>query len=127
MKANKIFEEACALMGLPPDEADDLRDLTPHWMNVLLREVLPHENALRTRAGLSVLDRPYQLVEGNELSAEEIPYRDELCGIALAYGLASQMFMEDDNDYRAQDFRNRYIAALRETEKTKSEKVNDLY
>lgn len=127
MKASKLFEEACTLLGLPPEEADDLREMAPYWMNLLLREILPHENMLRRKEGLSVLEKPYQLTENKGLEAEEIPYREALCGVALVYGLASQMFMEDDNDYRAQDFRNRYIAALREAEKCKGETVADLY
>ena len=58
---------------------------------------------------------------------EPIPYSDVLVEVALPYGLASDMMRDDDNDYRCQDFRQKYVLALREAVRALPEPVRDVY
>ena len=47
--------------------------------------------------------------------------------VALPYGLASDMMRDDDNDYRCQDFRQKYVLALSEAVRALPEPVRDVY
>jgi hypothetical protein len=56
-----------------------------------------------------------------------IPYDDELCCVALPYGLASILYSDDDDEFKAQDFRARFISALKDTQKVAEEETRDCY
>ena len=58
---------------------------------------------------------------------DEIPCCDLICQVALPYGMASWYFQDEMNDYRSQDYRGRYILALREAALCHGESVADCY
>lgn len=127
MKAREIFNMACAHLSQLPADSEELAAFAPSWLTTLCEEALPYENALRAFAddpNLPQLDAAPVVTEG---LATEIPYRDALCRIALVYGLACQFFIDDENNYLAQDYRARYVVALRDTQKIAEEKVRDVY
>ena len=53
--------------------------------------------------------------------------REVILRTALPYGLASEFWRDDDNDYRTQDFRAKYISALGELQQATPEPIADVY
>ncbi len=123
MKAREIFGLACSYISEQPSESGELAELAPAWLDVLAAEVLPYENALRRYRGQAELEKAPRV---EELEAE-IAYSAELCVPAMVYGLAAQLLLDDENDARAQDFRNYYVVALRECLRAHEERTADLY
>lgn len=111
MTAQEIYSLALAFLSETTQETNDVQQFTLGWLNLLLQEALPYENAFRKVNNMPLLEKAPQLTG----FTDEIPYNDNITRIALPYGLASFYFIDDDNDYRAQDFRGRYINALSET------------
>ena len=125
MSGNDIFALAAAYLGQSVDESADVAALVPCWLSVLLAEALPTENQLRALDGRPALEQAPALTQGD--MDGEIPYADSLVRVALPYGLASDMLRDDDNDYRCQDFRQKYVLALAEAVRAGSEPVRDVY
>lgn len=121
-----LFRKACAYISQSEADSPDLKAFALDWIDALLVEALPYENARRQIENDPA--RP-QLATAPVLESLEapIPYDDAICRVALPYGLASQFFIDDAEDYRAQDFRNRYIAALMETAQAEEELIKDVY
>lgn len=132
MKAGDIFALAARCLSEEPARSAAVAAHAPGWLTTLCAEALPFENALRQ----------YERSEGKagdaaaaELEAapviesleDEVPYAAALCVPALVWGLASQLFLDDENDARAQEFRNRYVVALHEAVRIAEGRVVDLY
>ena len=127
MKAREIFDMACAHLSQLPTDSEELAAFAPSWLTTLCEETLPYENALRAfydDPALPPLEKAPVVEDGLET---DIPYRDALCRIALVYGLASQFFIDDENNYLAQDYRARYVVALKDTQKIAEQRVRDMY
>lgn len=125
MTANDVFALAAGYLAQSVEDSEDLAAFVPGWLSVLLAESLPTENQLRRYEGADeLLTAP---VVSAETMDEELPYHDSILRTALPYGLASDFYRDDDNDYRCQDFRARYIAALEDVLCTRSEAVRDVY
>lgn len=124
--ARDVYEAACALASQDPGDSPELEQFAPSWLDTLVYEALAFENMRRKYEG--DLSRP-PLPDAPRIESldDEIPYDDEICRIALPYGLASQIFKDDQEEYQAQDFRGRFINALAETMKTAGESVVDVY
>ena len=58
---------------------------------------------------------------------EPLEYHEALVRIALPYGLASDLWRDDDNDYRANDFRARYVSALEDCLRGEPQPIEDVY
>lgn len=123
MTANDVYTIALSFLSENTMETNDVQQFTLGWLNLLLQESLPYENAYRQVNGMQPLKQAPQLAAFND----EIPYNDNITRIALPYGLASYYFIDDDNDYRAQDFRGRYINALSETCPYAQSDIQDIY
>lgn len=123
MTANEIYTTALSLLPSNAGEDDTLKQYVVGWINLAMRETLPVENSVRESEGRGILSQAPVIVEGNE----EIPYCDGLTGYAFPYFLASLMCKDDDDSYWAQDYRGRYIVAVRETERLLCESVRDVY
>lgn len=123
MKAETVYKLACAIMfektGLDPD----FQTFFPSLVTMLLQEALPYENARRETLGQPLLEKA-PAVTGMD---DEIPCCDLICQVALPYGMASWYFQDEMNDYRSQDYRGRYILALREAALCHGESVADCY
>lgn len=125
MTGNQIFEIAASYFTQTRLESEDLQPFVPMWLNVLLEESLPYENALRLYEGKEVLKQAPFLTQ--EKMNEEIPYASCILRTALPYGLASDFWRDDDNDYRTNEFRARYISALQDTLKTQAQPIQNIY
>ena len=112
MTGNDVFAAAAAYLSQSTADSEDLAPFVPLWLNVLLAECLPYENMLRARQGMELLAEAPRLSQG--AMDTDIPYREVILRTALPYGLASEFWRDDDNDYRTQDFRAKYISALGE-------------
>lgn len=125
MTGNELFALSAGYLSQTLTDSDDIAEFVPGWLNVLLAEALPTENHLRALEGVPALTQAPQFTK--ETMDEEIPYSDLIVEVALPYGLASDMLRDDDNDYRCQDFRQKYILALGEIVKARPEPVQDCY
>lgn len=125
MTGSELFEISAAYLSQSAADSEDAAEFAPHWLNVLLAEALPTENQLRALAGRPALDKAPVFTK--DTMDAEIPYADAIVEVALPYGLASELMRDDDNDYRCQDFRQKYILALGEALRVKPEPVRDVY
>lgn len=123
MTAQDIYSLALSFLSETTQETNDVQQFTLGWLNLLLQESLPYENAYRQVHRQEILKQAPQLTTFND----EVPYNDNITRIALPYGLASYYFIDDDNDYRAQDFRGRYINALAECVPYEQSDICDVY
>ena len=123
MTGTQIYKTACAFLAMTPEDGAELEPLAISWLNSLLAEALPYENANR----LANQKGPLQTAPQITVLKEEIPYCNDLCQIALPYGLASYLFMEDENYGWAADFRSRYLSALYEAAPYMPEPIVDVY
>ena len=126
MTAGKIFQKACGYLSQTVAETEELASFAVLWLDTLAAEALPYENALR-RYYRDESKPPLAAAPRVQSLTDEIPYREEICRVALPYGLASCLFSDEENEYRAQDFRARYISALNESQKLADEGVVDVY
>lgn len=123
MKAETIYKLACAVLLEKTGVDPDFQAFFPSLASLLLQEALPYENARRAALGQPALERA-PVVAGME---DDVPCCDAICRLALPYGVAAYYFQDEMDDYRAQDFRGRYILALREAALCSGESVEDCY
>ena len=57
----------------------------------------------------------------------DIPYCDAICRIALPFALASYFWQDENDNYRAQDYRARFIDALKEAARAVVTDTEDAY
>lgn len=125
MTGNDLFAISASYLSQSAADSEDIAEFVPYWLNVLLAETLPTENQLRAMDGRPALERAPFITQ--ETMGEEIPYTERLMRVALPYGLASDMLRDDDNDYRCQDFRQKYVLALSDVLQAKAEPIQDCY
>lgn len=123
MTANEIYTLALSFLSETPAGNETLEALAPGWISLLLQEALDQENLLRRFDGEKELTAAPQIRD----LGEEIDYHPSILRVALPYGLASFFYIDDENDYRAQDFRARYISALEDTTRLREEPIVDCY
>ena len=121
MTGNDIFRAALAIMSESPEESD-LGDYALQWLNLLLQECLTAENAWREQHERELLEAAPLLA----VLSEEVPYCDKLTRVALPYGLAANLWTDDDNDYRANKWMTLYRDAVSEAG-TVSTVITDIY
>ena len=117
--ANDVYTLALSFLGERPADNDMKNYYAIPWLNMLLHECLPYENSMRAFNGTA------KLLTAPTLTAltDTIDYQDSITRVALPYGLASLVFQDDDNEYRAEKYRNLYTSALSECQKTKERDV----
>ena len=123
MTGEEIFRRACAYLAGSPEENEDLKPAALEWLNALLAEALPYEQAYCRVMGLPVPERAPALTD----LSQEVEMCQDILGIALPYGVASYLFLEDEQNSWASSFRNRFIAALQEAAPAVFEQVRDVY
>lgn len=123
MKAEAIYKLACAILFEKTGTDPDFLAFFPSLASLLLQEALPYENARRETRGQPLLEAA-PAVESME---DDIPYCDAICRLALPYGVAAYYFQDEMDGYHSQDFRARYILALREAAECCGEAVEDCY
>lgn len=123
MTANDIYILALSFLSETPSGNALLEGFTPGWLSLLLEESRKQENHLRRFEGRPELEQAPVVTD----LSQEIDYHEAILRTALPYGLASFFFLDDENDYRSQDFRARYISALNDAVSLREEPVRDLY
>ena len=107
MTANEVYINACALIFEQPEADTDFKNYFLNFLNILLAEALPYQNYLLKIAGEPEITAP--TVTSFD---EAIPYNNELCRTALPYGIVSFYFQDENDNFKSQDYRARYISAL---------------
>lgn len=125
MTAREICCLGLAFLSQTEEESGELMEFSPGWLTVLCAESLDAENSIRRQRGAEELQLPPKVLP--ETMDKELPFDERICRIALPYGLAAFYYGDDDNDYRAADYRARYINALAEIKKAAFEEIKDVY
>lgn len=122
-KAYDIYKRALSLMF--EEEGDDgaFYDMFPHVLNMLLCEALPYENSVRESRGERKIERMQQISSMDD----KVDMCDEICHIALPYGVASYFSKDDGEASDAFMYRERFISALNEAAKYRFCEVIDVY
>lgn len=123
MTGQQIYETASAFLYEKDNEDADSKTFAVNFLNILLQEALPYENAVRRRAGKEQLETAPVLAE----LTEQIDYCDQITRAALPYGLASWYFQEALDNFQAENYRSKYLAALDDARKHFNGTVEDVY
>ena len=110
MTAQEIYIAALANLFEYPEKDVDFKAFFPDFLNLLLQEALPTENAIRTAKGQEILAAAPIIAD----MQDAVPYDDMITRVAFPYGVASLYFRDDMDNFNAQDYRARYINALRD-------------
>lgn len=113
MTAQKIYELASSFLYETDDEDADSKKFAVGFLNILLMETFPCENSIREFRGLEPLKEPPMISSLDE----DIPYQPELTRVALPYGLASWYFQEGMDNFQAENYRSKYLAAVMDASK----------
>ena len=122
MKVNEIFSLARSFLGEKTSGYGNAA-FVPGWLNLLLIECLPYENALRASQGKELLTEAPQITSMDD----EIDYCPQITQTALPYGLAFFFYNEDEEKYQAQLMHNAYIAGLKSAIKIQETDITDCY
>ena len=118
-----VYKTAAAMLFEAVGEDEDFKAHAPALLNLLLAEALPYENAHRCAEGEAELEFAPVIASLDD----EIPYCEELCRCALPYGLCACYWQDENNDYRAQDCRGRFLAALQAAADGCPQDIEDVY
>ena len=112
MTAEKVYELALAVVFERKGGDEDYLYHFPNFLNLCMQEALPYENIIRRKSGKVALSVAPMIT--SEDMERELDFSEALCRVALPYGVASFYCQDDGDNYRAQDYRNRFIIALEE-------------
>lgn len=109
----KIFDMAAAILFENYGGDADFVQYSPLFLERLLQEALPYENAVRQYEGRPQLAHVPDIATIDET---ELDWDDDICKNALVHGLASAL-MADDNQKRAEAVMeyNKFVQALNDT------------
>lgn len=123
MKAYDIYKKTLALMFEREGEDKAFRDNFPALLTSVAAECLPYENSIRKADGRVEVTTP-PVVSDME---QDILMSDELCMVAMPYGVASYFCQDDGETQKAQMYRDRFLIALQNSKKCFFEDVTDVY
>ena len=118
-----VYRAGVALLFEEAYDDRDFSDNAPALISHLVAEALPYENAHRVSRGEEKLGSA-PVYRGME---DEICLTDCICRVALPLGLAAYYWQDEGNDYRAQDFRARFIDALKGAVPAQEDRIEDEY
>lgn len=122
MTAYAIYTRALSFIFERAEKDADFKEFFPSFCNTAMQEALPYENAIRRK------NEDTELTTFSEITADNIndnmEFSESLCRAALPYGVASFYFQDEGDNYRANDYRQRFINALVET--ANSVRVTDI-
>ncbi len=121
--AQDIYKRASAILFEEAGEDKDFQTHAPELISLLLGEALSAENSIRAAYGDQELVKapPVRSLE------QEIPYSDEILAVAIPLGLASLFFQDEGDDYKAQDYRGRFLDALASASDGCPQEIEDVY
>lgn len=123
MTGQEIYNLALSFVPEMQSEVPDLDSYKVGWMNLAIAEALETENSIRRFYGEEELLTAPRLV----VLSESVPYHDVICQTALPYAVAEHAFVDDDNDYRSNKARTKFIAALNSAAKYTETDIEDCY
>lgn len=123
MTAQEIYKAALSKIFEREGDDEDFQYFFLEFLNACLAEALPCENSIRAAAGREELDVP-QVVTS---MSETVDVDARIARIALPYGVAAYYFQDDDDDYKSQDYRGRFIGALNDLSVCVPGMVEDCY
>lgn len=123
MIVEEIYRQGISLLPEVPNDNPDLRQYAVPWLNIVLQECLDIENSIRRFYGEE------ELTEAQTVTnlSDEVIYHDSLARVAFPYFIASNAFIDDDNDYRANIYRTLYQTRANEAMKYTKEIIRDVY
>ncbi len=122
MTGQKIYEIACSLLFEEPGVDKFFHSSAVNLINVLISEAVPYQNN-RNRAQGKPEIQAFDLLT----LEDDVPLDDPIVKIALPYGLASYFYQDEEDNFRAQDFRGRFIAALEDAKLCELVDITDEY
>lgn len=123
MTGQDIYELASSFLYEVDGEDADSKKFAVGFLNILLQETINCENSMRLFRDLEPLDEAPFI----KSLTEEIPYQPELTRVALPYGLASWYFQEAMDNFQAENYRSKYLAAVTDASKINSGIAEDMY
>ena len=142
MQARLIYNMALSNTSQTVADSDtDVEVFATQHLTTLLNESLKYENSIRRRrkydwemdgkppitpAEAALME---ELKESPIISNldDDVPYAQTLCVNALVNGLTAFLWLDDENPYNQQEFRNRYAFALNEAEQFIPDMVHTVY
>lgn len=123
MKAYDIYKKSLALLFEREGE-DKLfyNSFCPILTSVAV-EALPYENSVRESRGEEKISK---LPEISNMD-DEVSMSDEICALALPYGVASHFLDDDGESVRSAIFRERFLTALYNAKKHNFRDIDDVY
>lgn len=110
MTGQQIYELASSFLYEIDGEDEDSKRFAVGFINILLQETLACENSIRECEGVEILKEAPYITS----LTDEIPYSAQLTRVALPYGVASWFFQEALDNFQAENYRSKYLAAVTE-------------
>lgn len=123
MTGQNIYELASSFLYERDGEDQDSKSFAVGFLNILLQESLNYENSIRAWKGETELTTAPTITTLDET----IDYDDSITRAALPYGLASWYFQEALDNFQAENYRNKFIAALNDSKKYRVADIIDEY
>ena len=117
MTGQEIYETASAFLYEKDNEDAESKNFSVPFLNLLLQECLETEHTIRVFNG----EEPLTSLD------ETIAYADAITRVALPYGVAAQFFQEALDNFQAENYRAKYIAALNDARKLAFVPIVDVY
>jgi hypothetical protein len=110
MTALEVYELALSYVFERKNQDAEYKEFFPSFLNTVMQEALPYENMIRRKSGKLALSSAPRITSAD--MDRELDFSEGLCRAALPYGVASFYCQDDGDNYRAQDYRTRFINAL---------------
>jgi len=123
MTGQDIYEYASAFLYERDGDDLDSKEFAVKFINILLQESLEVENSIRKFKGEEVLESAPRITS----LTQTIDYDDSITIAALPYGLASFYFQEGTDNYQAENYRAKFLAALQSAAKFNFVDTEDAY
>lgn len=121
MTAEQIFSQVLDLMFSGKTEMEEFSNGFLCQLNLKLADTFQQNNAIRAKHGQGALEE----IPVISRMTEDVPYEKELTGSLLAYGIAGDLFVEDDETGISNVYRERYLMGLEELAMTEWDEVQD--
>ncbi len=123
MKAYNIYKRTLALMFESEGEDKAFRDNFCSILSAVAAESLPYENSIRRAEGREEIKTAPVILD----MEDELPMSDEICSVALPFGVAAYFYQDDGENYNSSIYRERFVNALYEAKKCFFADINDVY
>ena len=123
MKAYDIYKRTLALMFEGEGEDKSFKNNFCAILSAVVAESLPYENSIRRAEGREEM-KTAPVVSDME---DELPLSDEICAVALPFGVAAYFYQDDGENYNSSIYRERFVNALYEAKKCIFTGITDVY